>query len=500
MMYLRLTRFDNNTLSYEPVGEVSVKTFVICLIVMLTGASAFARIINVPADYATIQAGIDASANGDTVLVAPGEYIEVFYMHGKNILLTSSHGPDTTLVRGHCWIDSGEDSTCIIKGFSFIGVDPVPLYALISCLSNLSPKIEGNILTGNQCSIGGGIYAPGSNPIIRSNIIKNNYASGIGGGICVGDEGQPTLHAEISGNIITNNRTGFSVHGEGRGGGIIIKGDAIVRHNIIYDNKAIEGMFGGDGGGIYRYETPGTTINKMVIENNTVVKNIAKTGNTDGRGGGLYFASYSANDSLIIRNNIFAFNPWGGNVRGYLHDSMYFQWDYNLIFDDTILNFRYGDHDIFVDPLFSDTTNNNFHLLGNSPCINSGDPSSPLDPDSTRADIGAYYFDQSVGIDDDGAPSGPYLFTLKQNYPNPFNSQTIISYSLDKESTVSLQIYAITGHLVLPLINKEIQKAGEHKYIWEGRDNKGQTVSTGVYFYELYVNGTRESKAMILIK
>jgi len=162
--------------------------------------------------------------------------------------------------------------------------------------------------------------------------------------------------------------------------------------------------------------------------------------------------------------------------------------------------FQPGPHDIQTDPLFIDRFTGEYHLLSNSPCIDAGDPSLPKDPDSTRSDIGAYFFDQSVGIDEDENPSGPYQFTLSQNYPNPFNAQTTISYHLDKEAIVSLHIYSIMGHLVLSLVNKETQKAGEHKYSWEGMDSTDNTVSTGIYFYELYVDGTKQSKAMILIK
>jgi hypothetical protein len=348
--------------------------------------------------------------------------------------------------------------------------------------------------------MGGGIYAQTSNLIIRGNIIKDNYASGAGGGIVIGDYGYPALHVEISGNIITNNRTGFTNFGEGAGGGLNVSGYAIIKHNLIYDNKAVETMYGGDGGGIYRNDYRGVSGYCMVIENNTIVNNTAMTNGSHGQGGGLYFISDTSTDSLIIRNNIFAFNPWGGNVRGNPHDTMYFYWNYNLIYGDTSLGFPHGQQDIFLDPLFIDTLADDYHLLSGSPCIDAGDPLSPLDPDSTRADIGAYYFDQSVGIDEDGAPSGPYEFSLKQNYPNPFNGQTIISYYLDKQSTVSLFIFSITGHLVLPLVNKEIQRPGEHSYTWEGRDANGKAISTGIYFYELYVNEYRQSKAMIMIK
>jgi flagellar hook assembly protein FlgD len=105
-----------------------------------------------------------------------------------------------------------------------------------------------------------------------------------------------------------------------------------------------------------------------------------------------------------------------------------------------------------------------------------------------------------VGIEEDGAPTGPYKFSLRQNYPNPFNGKTIISFHLVSASTISLHIYSITGHLIMPLINKETLQAGEYNFTWEGRNAQGINVSTGIYFYELYVNGIKESKAMIMIK
>jgi len=105
----------------------------------------------------------------------------------------------------------------------------------------------------------------------------------------------------------------------------------------------------------------------------------------------------------------------------------------------------------------------------------------------------------AVGIDEPG-PTGPYHFALKQNYPNPFNGQTVLTYSLEKKSTVSLLIYSITGQRVKSLAIGETQEPGEHRYIWDGMDKNGRAVSTGIYFYELYVDDYKESKAMILIK
>jgi flagellar hook assembly protein FlgD len=53
---------------------------------------------------------------------------------------------------------------------------------------------------------------------------------------------------------------------------------------------------------------------------------------------------------------------------------------------------------------------------------------------------------------------------------------------------------------VTAITNKERQTSGEHKYVWDGKEKNGKTVSTGIYFYELYVDDYRESKAMIMVK
>ncbi|OGC93421.1 MAG: hypothetical protein A2W25_02265 [candidate division Zixibacteria bacterium RBG_16_53_22] len=485
-----------------------------CVLILTTLAFALTsfqtghtRILNVPSDYATIQAGIDEALDGDTVLVAPGEYQEYLQLADKNILLSASDGPDTTIIQGRCWINGQIDTTCVIKGFSFISNGSNGL-SLLSLGPDAAPVIEADILHGNfMATAGGAIACWGGNPIIRSNIISNNFATFIGGGICFENSSAPcTSHAEVTGNIIYNNWAA-AAYGSGNGGGIYLLGDATIKYNLIYDNLA--SMYysggGGHGGGIARVGS--SQAHKTTITNNTIVNNSARIHTSSGIGGGIYLNIQSPLDTLIVKNNIIAFNPLGGNVRASLNDSVYCQWDYNLIFGDTTSVFPHGDHDIFLDPIFADTASDNYHLLPGSPCIDSGDPTFPLDPDSTRADIGAYYFDQAVGIDEPG-PSGPYRFALAQNYPNPFNARTVISYTLDKDAKVSLLIYSITGQRVKSLTIGESQQAGEHRYIWDGVDSRGKAVSTGIYFYELYVDDPaettagkyRESKAMILVR
>ncbi len=469
----------------------NVTGFILISAVLAIAPVASAAIINIPGDYPTIQEGIDAAQNGDTVLVARGEYIEELAIEDKNILLTSSNGPDVTIIRGMMIIEGDSvDSTCVLRGFNVVyegDVCPPDCPPLIRNYTG-SPIIEGNIIQDAESYLGGGggivsIY----NAIIRNNIVKDNSGGGIVG----------ILDVVIEGNIVSNNIVYTPSHGAGAGG--IGFRSGILRYNLIIDNEAVSGYGPVQGGGI----STSRSSNRQVY-NNTIAGNSARLGPYDGRGGGIYFSARSdQNENVFFKNNIISFSPYGGGVFAVLVDSAEVDWDYNLVFGNETLDYigiEPGPHDIQADPLFVDRFSGDYSLLPNSPCIDAGDPDFPLDPDGSRADIGAYYFDQTVGIEDPGEPSGPYQFQLHQNYPNPFNAQTIISYTLSESSSVSLMIFSITGHIVKLIINKEVQSPGEHRYIWDGTDMNGQRVSTGIYFYELYVNDYRESKAMIMIK
>jgi hypothetical protein len=93
----------------------------------------------------------------------------------------------------------------------------------------------------------------------------------------------------------------------------------------------------------------------------------------------------------------------------------------------------------------------------------------------------------------------PTAFELKNNYPNPFNPTTTIEFSLVKENFTTLKIYSVTGELVNTLVNSDLQ-AGVHSINFDGRDEGGNELSSGMYIYEL-VSGTNISaKKMFLIK
>jgi hypothetical protein len=93
----------------------------------------------------------------------------------------------------------------------------------------------------------------------------------------------------------------------------------------------------------------------------------------------------------------------------------------------------------------------------------------------------------------------PERFTLFQNYPNPFNPETNITFSLPEERVVNLKIYNLKGQLVKMLINQKLSP-GYHTFTWDGKDESGKDVSSGIYFNRLSAGDYSETKKMIKVK
>jgi|GEM_PF-6322410 len=94
----------------------------------------------------------------------------------------------------------------------------------------------------------------------------------------------------------------------------------------------------------------------------------------------------------------------------------------------------------------------------------------------------------------------PTDFTLDQNFPNPFNATTVIQFALPRTSLVKLEIFNVLGQKVKTLVDEELQ-AGYKQVTWDGRDQRGNTVSTGVYFYRIKAADLfTDMRKMLLIK
>jgi len=393
--------------------------FVIFIYVVLS-SFLFSIVINVPAEQPTIQSGINASVNTDTVLVQSGTYYENINYNGKNITVASLFltTQDTTYIsqtiidgnqNGSVVIfESGEDSTAVLCGVTVTnglggGIFPDCFAGGITCTSTSSPKLENLIITGNDTSSeGGGIYCYFySSPRLKNVEISGNSAETCGGGIYCSFQCMLNLdNVVILGNSV-----------ESAGGGIYCsQSDPIIKNTIISCNTALY------GGGIHCGNSL-LSLNNVVISDNSVdwygggisctlsspsIINTTISSNNAGTHGGGIFCHYNSNPS-ITNSILWDDSPVeiGFNDSGELNSI-------NISYSDIqggeagIVTNNNGtvnwlDGNIDDDPLFVDPLAEDYHLTADSPCINAGDPSYPLDPDNTICDMGAYFFNQYDG-------------------------------------------------------------------------------------------------------
>ncbi len=292
--------------------------------------------------FATIQHGINCSSNTDIVLVQPGTYVENINYNGKLITVGSLFltTQDTTYI-----------SSTTIDGNSSGSV------VTFNNGENSSALLCGFTITNGSATNGGGIYCWYSNPSLQNLIISGNTALGHGGGIRCYEYSSPSLqNVTISGNSADY------------GGGI----NCNYFSNPSLQNVTISGNYAAIGGGIYcNYSNPSLV-------------NVTITGNNAWYGGGISCAySYP-----IFINSI----HWNNSPQEiYINNA-----SVTATYSD-IQGGWAGTGNIDSDPLFVDPANGDYHLTVDSPCIDAGDPASPLDPDGTISDMGALYYDQTPG-------------------------------------------------------------------------------------------------------
>ncbi len=293
--------------------------------------SAFATVIRVPQDQPTIQAGINAAVNGDTVLVGSGTFIENINFGNKGVLLRSEKGSDSTIIK---------TMTAGIPLARF----PFPLEVA---------GIHGFTLVDTIVADGRIVLIEGGSVTLLKNVLR-----GKGWGVTLVDNS----------NSKSVSIDSCEIDGLGSGGiGIIAyNGSVVVRNSII---KRF-------GTGI---DLAGPS--NWVFTNNDVVNNT---------GLGLFFSGCAATANL--RNNIISKN---GQYGIYMECPHSINSDYNDVFSHTVVNYfgiSPSAHDIQLDPLFTNELSD-LNLQENSPCIDAGDPIIPVPPNGgARIDMGAFEF------------------------------------------------------------------------------------------------------------
>jgi parallel beta-helix repeat protein len=437
------------------------------------------ELLLVPIEYPTIQSAIDAAVSGDTIVVTPGIYTgegnrDIDFL-GKAVTVRSIAPNDPNIVaqtvidcngidiydRHHGFsFQSGEDANSVLAGFTITNSG----WAAIGCSNYSSPIITNCVITKNTGSGSGAISCAGdSRPLITNCTISNNSGSGIS---C------ETMTSPVITNCTISNNIGSGRSGDG-GGISVLDGLCLIYNSVISGNNV-----NGRGGGICCYRGSGSiAANNCVITGNSAgndggaiycdsrntikITNCTISGNSAKRnGGGIFLANTSSlmpiTNSIIWGNTDISGQSLSAQIYGGL-PNVWFSCvqddnpnDANIPFGAD--NFNIDDNPRFVAPGFWDANfwhNGDYHLLTNSPCIETGNPSFTYHPGDTDIDgqprlmgryidIGADEFDTKMIVVT--KPKGGEVWTSGSTHEITWDSNGItgtvkLSYSTNNGAT-----------------------------------------------------------------
>jgi len=390
---------------------------------------------------------------------------------------------------GGLFIDGGNILITNTEIYNNLVISPWSYGGGVALENSDNCTIDSSHIHGNYSQyFGGGIRAEYVTLDISNSLIEDNYAlQSHGGGTHF------WLSEIILDNCIIRNNSGFD-----HGGGVYSANSNLFISNCEFSSNHT-GFLGGGGGLFFNFDS------LLTITNSVFHGNYANNGSA-------IETDHSAN--CVIKNSIFSENYNSEAIK--FDDNDYKEISYSNFYNNDgnmgsiyyppgfgVTNYTnlnddscdvYGN--IFLDPLFYATVRDSaFYLTTNSPCIDAGDPSSPLDPDSTIVDIGAYFYNQNTWVGPKTLTVAPTTFSLYPPRPNPFNPTATLSFEIPKPGEVSLVVYDISGRQVAVLVD-EFVSSGKHEAVVDGKD-----LSSGIYFSRLTVDGGQSMvKKLVLMK
>ena len=354
---------------------------------------------------------------------------------------------------------------------------------------------------------GNGIVVSGGDLLCENNIFDNNDAiwpSGFGAtgsAVALIRGAYRVPKVRIRNNIMKNGRS--------RGGAVLMgHGHVICEGNLIFNNLAT-GVFNGGGGGVFAIPAYDDT---CIIRDNIIIGN-----KSDIFGGGItaLVDILTPDNYCYIQRNAIAFNTAagkGGAIGIHQGDHIVVGGAsgmgndiFNNVGQDSI-NLFY--HDLPVSA--NQAMNFRYNYLGNHPekYHHYSEPDSLFDIYGYSA--GMQICGHTVNCDSlfniiftdiksDREPGKVNEFELFSNYPNPFNPDTFIEYKLYRPAVVRLRIFNLLGEQVREILN-EHQGPGHYTIKWDGRNQTGKEVSSGIYFYHFQINNQTRVGKMTLTR
>lgn len=511
----------------------------------------------VPDEVDDIQTALNASQPGDTVLVREGIYNEQINFNGRDIVLGSWFlvDPNPDYITNTIIDPEGAEGSIItfaanetpaaqLTGFTITGGSALSGGGII--ITNASPTISDIVISQCQArfngggGMGGGIYAQGSPAITR--VVIDSCTAAYGAGLVIRD-GRTTVselvvtgcegtgvdrspsrsggvmvltgtytfeNCTFSGNISHGGGAGFysasstvtflnctvqnnrAVDASGTGGGLSFQNNSVIRMErcLVTGNSATV-----NGGGITMYTARADIVNCTITENSA------------GTAGG---AIYQFTDCRVVSvNSIIAHNGDEGAITFSGGNTNSFTSAYSCIpggADGIAVNgagsVNWLDGNIEDDPLLAGAHDGDFHLIPESPCIDTGTNDYQYEGrvlvslgddqfEGEMPDIGVYEFiPDKVEIE----PTTPAEHPLISAYPNPFNSATSVSYVVPQSGEYDIILIDSKGRSVARLAG------GWHESGIYRRNLNGEAMPSGLYFISLLSNSSRKVIPVVLQK
>ena len=290
----------------------------------------------------------------------------------------------------------------------------------------------------------------------------------------MGDAAGTLTNSTIRGNYLTGPGLG--------GGGIHTNASSPLIENCLILDNYVDTAWGEGGGVDVEFSNPPDYLTPT-FRNCTIDGNATSTG---GFGGGIAF-QFQSNGSTTVENCVITNSTAGQGLYCIGATPTIDCCDvWNNAAGDAICGNDLGNN-FSLDPMFCGLEGVEYNVEDESPC---GPDYSPCGELVGAGPVGC-------AVDADEVAMGPAR--LLGNAPNPFNPKTRIFFVLDHSGSATLKIYDVSGKTIAQF-DLGLLDAGQHELSWDGRDRAGETVSSGVYFYELNALGLKQARRMILVK